>query len=80
MPYTFALTYADLESLKHHRETQARELFKRILNPTSCLHCLLLHRLMMPFSPVSETLTDTQLIMEEQKYQFFINFGQKNYQ
>jgi len=28
MPYISALTYADLESLKHRRETQARELSK----------------------------------------------------
>jgi len=41
MPYISALTYADLESLKHRKETQARELFKKILSPTSCLHSLL---------------------------------------
>jgi len=35
MPYTFALTYADLESLKRRRETQAWELFKTTLTPTS---------------------------------------------
>ena len=41
MPYISALTYADLESLKHRRKTQARELFQKILSPTSCLHSLL---------------------------------------
>jgi len=41
MPCISALTYADLESLKHRRETQARELLKKILSPTSCLHSLL---------------------------------------
>ena len=38
MPCIFALTYNDLESLKHRRESQARQLFKKILRPTSCLH------------------------------------------
>jgi len=38
MPYIFALTYADLESLKHRREAQAWELFKKILSPTSSLY------------------------------------------
>jgi len=28
MPYISALTYADLESLKHRRQTEARELSK----------------------------------------------------
>ena len=41
MPYIFALSYADIESLKRGRETGSRELFKEILSPTSCLHCLL---------------------------------------
>jgi len=27
-----ALTYADLQALKHRRETEARELFKKILS------------------------------------------------
>jgi len=34
----------------------------------------------MPFWPDSETFTDTMSIMEEQKYQSFINFGLKNYE
>jgi len=41
MPYSSALTYTDPESLKHRRETQSREFFKKILSPTSCLHSLL---------------------------------------
>jgi len=32
MPYISALTYADLQALKHRRETEARELFKKILS------------------------------------------------
>jgi len=69
MPYIFALTYANLESLKHRRKTQAQELFKKILSPTFCLHCLspplrddaILTRLRNPYRK-------TQLIMEKQKY------------
>jgi len=41
MPYISTLTYAYVESLKHRRESQAREFFKKILSPTSCLHSLL---------------------------------------
>jgi len=80
MPYISALTYADLESLKHRRKTQARELFKKILSPSSCLHSLLPHRVMMPFCPDSETLGDSQLITEEQKIPVIHQFWPKNYQ
>ena len=41
MPCISALTYAYVESLKIRRETQAREFFKKILSPISCLHSLL---------------------------------------
>jgi len=71
MPYISALTYADLESLKHRRETEAREFIKKILSPTSCLHPFCPHRVMMPFWPYSETLTDSQLIQ--------INYGRYFY-
>jgi len=81
VPYIFALTYADLESLKHRSETQAWELFTKILSPTSCLHCLLppprddaiLTRLWNPHRyPVNSRRT--------KKYHSFINSGFKNYQ
>jgi len=41
MSYISALAYTDPESLKHRRETQSREFFKKILSPNSCVHSLL---------------------------------------
>jgi len=72
MPYISALTYADLESLKHRRKTQARELFQKILSPTSCLHSIL--------PPPRDDAVQTRLrklITENKKYHSFISFGLK---
>jgi len=82
MPYISALTYADLESLKHRTETQTRELFKNILSPTSCLHSILPppRDMMMPFWPDSETLTDSPLITEEKNISHSSILALKNYQ
>ena len=41
MPYLLALSYADLSSLQHRRDTQARQLFETILDPASSIHSLL---------------------------------------
>ena len=81
MPYLFALSYAGLESLKYRRESQAKDLFNKILDPTSCIHCLLppprddaiLAKLRNPHRyPITSGRT--------KKYQSFINFALKNYQ
>jgi len=62
MPYIFALTYADLESLKYHREIQDNCL-KRYSVPlpvyTPCPHCM-----MMLSWQDSGTIKDTQSVVE----------------
>ena len=41
MSYLNSLYFADLSSLQHRRQRQARDFFQSILDPNSCLHSLL---------------------------------------
>jgi len=81
MPYSIALYCANLPSLQHRRDQQARKFFKSILAPDSCLHSLL------P-TPCDKSLiarlraarTFPALASRTKRYQSFKNFGLLHYQ
>ena len=81
MSYANCLYLTELSSLQHRRQQQARDFFRSLLDPNSCLHSLL----PTPRDPNLVTRLRAArrfpaLASRTKKYQFFINFGLLNYQ
>ena len=78
---THRLLIKDIYSLQHRRQQQARDFFRSLLDPNSCLHSLL----PTPRDPNLVTRLRAArrfpaLASRTKKYQCFINFGLLNYQ
>jgi len=81
MSYANSLYLTELSSLQHRRQQQARDFFRSLLDPNSCLHSML----PTPRDPnLVATLRAARrflaLASRTKKYQSFINFGLLNYQ
>jgi len=81
MPYSSALYCANLPSLQHRRDQQARKFFNSILAPDSCLHSLLpAPRDKNLIARLRAARTFPALASRTKRYQSFINFGLLHYQ
>ena len=81
MSYANSLYLTELSSLQHRRQQQARDFFRSLLDPNSCLHSLL----PPPRDPnlvarFRAPRRFSALASRTKKYQSFINFGLLNYQ
>ena len=79
MSYANCLYLTELSSLQHRRQQQARDFFRSLLDPNSCLHILL----PTPRDPNLVTRLPAArrfpaLASRTKKYQSFINFGLLN--
>jgi len=81
MSYFNSLYFADLSSLQHRRQRQARDFFQSILDPNSCFHSLLpAPRDQNVVARLRVARQFPALASRTKKYQSFINFGLLKYQ